>query len=469
MRHLTALAVLLGSLPVACGSEGPSDLDPSGVGTSQSDIIGGTLDAMDRSVLELFYATSYPLSACGGNATCLQGCTDLMTGQACTSGANCTCGSGATCTGELIGPHTVVTAGHCTDLSAGGEVSGPGRPALTICSSAADVMAVAEGNPTSDGCNLVIFVLFNNACTTNDTMDSCESGLINAGSYVVADSVTNPGYNGSINEPYTATNNDNDIGLVHLASSTLKNGQAEPGILTFNRASLGAACTDLGSLRFVGYGVTDPSEGMNAISGVKYDVSHDVRVKDTWHNEEDGAQASALSTCGPGSGDEPTCSGDSGGPSFNSAGVIIGVTSLGDPACTMYGQDTRIDAYANWIDGKMASWGDPMNGGGPSTPADASADAKSGNAQASDAGKSGGDSSASGNAGAASEDADTGHNSAADDASGSSGAGVSSGKKGGGGGCAVSATGSGNAGPGTALLSLMFAASFLSRRRKDVP
>ena len=471
MRHLAVLAVLLGVTPVACGSSGPADADPSGVGTSQSDIIGGSLDAMDRSVLELFYATSYPLSACDGNSTCLQGCFDSTSGQACTSGANCICGSGATCTGELIGPHTVVTAGHCTDLTAGGEVSGPGRPALTICSSSADVMAIVEGNTTSDGCNLAIFVLFNNACTTNDTMNTCESGLINAGNYISADSATNPGYEGSVNPPYTATNNNNDIGLLHLASSTLKNGQAEPGILTFNRADLGAACTDLGNLKFVGYGITDPAQGMNAISGVKYDVTHDVRVKDTWHDEEDGAQASPLSTCGAGSGQEPTCSGDSGGPSFNSAGVIIGVTSLGDTGCSEYGQDTRIDAYASWIDGKIASWGDPKNG--PSTPADASADAKSccGVTPGSDAGnRSGVDSSMPGAGGGTAEDAETGRDSpGTDDANASAGAGGSGGKNGGGGGCGVAAMGSLNTERDTTIMSLMFVASLLARRQRRAP
>jgi len=466
MRSLALLA----ALAVACGSAGPSDLDNSGVGTTESPIIGGTLDATDSSVLEIFYISTYPLSACNGNASCLKGCFVPSTGQACSSGSSCVCGLGATCTGELIGPHTVVTAGHCTDLTAGGEVAGPGGPALTICSSTSDVMAVASGQPTS-ACNLDVFVLFDNKCTTNDIMSTCEQGLVTAGSYIVADKVINPGYDGSVQPPYTATSNNNDIGLVHLGSSRLENGQAEPGILTFNRAALGAACSDLGSLRFVGYGVTTASAGSSAISGVKYSVTHDVRVKDTWHNEEDGAQADPQATCGPGSGEEPTCSGDSGGPSFDSAGVIVGITSLGDTACMSYGQDTRIDAYADWIDGVMAGWGDPKNGS-PATPDAGSADGACGSCRATTGTDSGGGSLADssvrtgdgGNgAGGGSGDGAADASSGAADATGSSG-----GRSGGSGGCAVGAAGSGGTEQGLTMMSVTFAVCFLARRRRPV-
>jgi hypothetical protein len=472
-----AALVLPALLPLACSSGATSDLDTSGIGTTRSDIIGGTLDAADKSVLEILYAASYPLSACNGDSTCLQGCLDATTGMPCTSGATCSCGSSATCTGSLIGPHTVVTAGHCTDFSAGGELTGAGRPALTLCSSASDVMAITAGQPTKSGCNLAIFVLFNNACTTNDAADSCETGLIGAGNYVIADSVTNPGYDGAVVPPYTSTNNDDDIGLIHLQSSTLHNGRAEPGILTFNRTGLGASCSDLGNLRFVGYGVTDPTQGASAIAGVKYAVSRDARVKDSWHNEEDGMQTSPLSTCGPGSGQEPTCSGDSGGPSFNSGGVIVGVTSLGDPACIAYGQDTRIDAYASWIDGKMAGWGDPKNG--TSAALDAGAD---GNQCAADCGVMTGPdasrmsatdsavSTAEGGEGGTAQDAGNPRSmTGTDDAGGPPSSGDSGGSGGTGGhsgcsGCTVGATGPDGTGRATVLLSSTFAVSFLARR-----
>jgi MYXO-CTERM domain-containing protein len=37
------------------------------------------------------------------------------------------------------------------------------------------------------------------------------------------------------------------------------------------------------------------------------------------------------------------------------------VTSEGDQSCTSYGQDTRVDAHASWIDATMKGWGDPLN------------------------------------------------------------------------------------------------------------
>lgn len=43
-----------------------------------------------------------------------------------------------------------------------------------------------------------------------------------------------------------------------------------------------------------------------------------------------------------------TCRGDSGGPAFLTLGdeeLLIGVTSSGDPACSQYATDTRVDAY----------------------------------------------------------------------------------------------------------------------------
>ncbi len=355
---MRVFALLAGLCAASCAAGSPG----GPTGEEGAPIIDGTLDAHDPAVLELFYVTTFPVAVCNGNQTCLQSCGTTTNGDACTSGADCVCGSADTCSGELIGPRTVVTAGHCTDLTAGGEISGAGGPALTLCQSVADAQAVVDGEATSDGCNLAAFVLFNNTCTTTDQDESCEAGLVEAGNYILGVDAVNPGYDGNVYPPYTATNNDNDIGLVHLAATTLQNGGAEPPLLTFNRRALGAACTDLGSLRFVGYGITDPSQGSAALSGIKYSVQHDVKVKDTWHDEEDGPTASSLSTCGASTGDEPTCSGDSGGPSFDSEGVIVGITSLGDPSCVSYGEDVRIDAYQDWIDTTMTAWGNPLNG-----------------------------------------------------------------------------------------------------------
>lgn len=58
-------------------------------------------------------------------------------------------------------------------------------------------------------------------------------------------------------------------------------------------------------------------------------------------------------------GPSQTCNGDSGGPAFakvNGKEVLVGVTSAGDADCKDYGRDMRIDAYAEFVDGKMKAY-----------------------------------------------------------------------------------------------------------------
>jgi uncharacterized protein (TIGR03382 family) len=266
-------------------------------------------------------------------------------------------------------------------LTAGGELSGfdpvshTPNPALTVCTNETDALSMlTSGRPASGSCNLGILVIFNSNstnCTSNPNF-GCESNRVNAGDYIVADRAVNPGYTSN-----QAVAQDKDIGLLHLVSDHLSNGSVEPSLLTFNRAGLGASCGSLGNLRFVGYGITTPvtydTQGNptnSPESGVKYNVSHQVKVKDPWHTEEDGPNATAWgATCGNGTGSEPTCEGDSGGPAFNANGEIVAVTSLGDQNCSDYGQDTRVDFYASWIDSTMtaSNWGDPVNGSGTSS------------------------------------------------------------------------------------------------------
>jgi hypothetical protein len=361
MRDILVFAPLV-ALSIACGPDPSRGDGPWGIGTTKSAIIGGTPDSDDPSVIELLYTVGLPPSACNAGSACSQTCADAA-GQPCTSGPTCLCGVSGKCTGELVGPQSVVTAGHCTDLTAGGTLSGAGGPALTLCTSPADVMALGSGTPPASGCNLDLFVLFNNMCTSTDTMSSCEKALIQYGDYIIGDKLVNPGYNATASQfPDSSADTDNDIGLVHLTSTKLANGRAEPSLLVFNRTDLGPQCTDLGDLKYVGYGIIDPSQGSNALSGRKYTVTHDAKVKDAWHIEADGTQPDPLQNCGVGTAQEPICLGDSGGPSFDSAGHIVGISSLGDTNCATIGVSTRIDAYAAWIDTTMAGWGDPKNG-----------------------------------------------------------------------------------------------------------
>lgn len=47
------------------------------------------------------------------------------------------------------------------------------------------------------------------------------------------------------------------------------------------------------------------------------------------------------------------CGGDSGGPSFDGAGVVVGLTSFGDPNCTEFGADTRVSRELDFIDAAL--------------------------------------------------------------------------------------------------------------------
>ena len=247
------LGILCLPFLVACGAQQSASVaykPRAPLSTAHQGIINGTVDgSSDPSVIELMYIES--------------------------NGA-------ATCTGELVGPHSVMTAGHCTDLTAGGELSGQGGPALNLCTTSTQINSMLQ-NGSASGCNLLVLALFNNTCTTNSVNETCETNLINAGNYIVVDQLVNPGYNSN------SSGNDNDIGLAHLNSTTLQSGHAVPGpILTFNRASLGSTCTDLGSLTFMGFGIGHRSQGNGQVTGMRYKTTHDIKVHDQWHTEEDG-------------------------------------------------------------------------------------------------------------------------------------------------------------------------------------
>ncbi len=348
--------VLLTGVLLLAGGYTPRFIVPKLPHVTYKRIVGGTYDPGDPAVIELFGISGYDPSECNGDRTCLQGC-ENASGQSCSSGTGCVCGAGFTCTSELIGPHTLLTAGHCTDLTPGGEISGTGGPAMVVCTDINDANNVLGGTPTST-CNLVMFAIFNNTCETNDENSDCEFGLINGvdggpgGNFILIDQMVNPGYDPNVNPP----GNDNDVGLCHLSQTTLENGGAEPALLEFNRTDEGNACSSLGSLKFVGYGITS---GSGQIAGVKMTVNHTADVLDDYHNFE-GADPYGSCTAGNA---EPTCSGDSGGPSLNSAGQIMGTVSLGDGSCTSWGQDCRADAQATFYDCQMQCWTDPINGG----------------------------------------------------------------------------------------------------------
>jgi V8-like Glu-specific endopeptidase len=101
---------------------------------------------------------------------------------------------------------------------------------------------------------------------------------------------------------------------------------------------------DTTNLLFIGYGYSDALTGAVAPpNGTKRSVSMPVAdySRKTFKNQTIG---------------QNTCAGDSGGPALmttSPAPVIIGVVSTGDTTCVHYGINTRLDAYASWLSGRI--------------------------------------------------------------------------------------------------------------------
>ena len=108
--------------------------------------------------------------------------------------------------------------------------------------------------------------------------------------------------------------------------------------LVFNRAAMDTGF-DGNSVRFVGYGLDNGTAQTGA--GIK-------RTTTTMLTDHTPLILHFSD------GTHETCNGDSGGPAFMTVGgkeVIVGLTSYGDVNCNMGGYDTRVDAYAAFIDG----------------------------------------------------------------------------------------------------------------------
>ncbi len=127
---------------------------------------------------------------------------------------------------------------------------------------------------------------------------------------------------------YDSYSLENDIGYVTLA----QDAPVQPmGIVSKMDSSWVGR-----NLVFVGYGNTN---GNGTGSGTKRSVTMPISQ----------VYATRFRYQTP---SKNTCHGDSGGPAFAQVGgtyLVAGVTSYGDPYCTQYGVDTRVDAYASFL------------------------------------------------------------------------------------------------------------------------
>ncbi|HEX6837310.1 MAG TPA: trypsin-like serine protease [Polyangia bacterium] len=225
--------------------------------------------------------------------------------------------SGSLCTGEVISPHVVLTAAHCmapSTVGAGAQ--------FTVFTG---TMLPAMGSPPKE-----------------QLLDVTESHY-----------VPTFGYN-----PMTGGDQD-DVGVLILAQPTT----IAP--LPFNHFNLTASANGA-DVRIVGYGLTVGTDTQGTTAGTK----HQAPTKLFDYQPTTLTLYDAMHS---------NCEGDSGGPALvmlDGKERIAGITQVGYVKCPveMASTDTRVDAYASFIDGYVNRLDPPAvaAGGACTTDADCS-------------------------------------------------------------------------------------------------
>jgi len=158
---------------------------------------------------------------------------------------------------------------------------------------------------------------------------------------------------------YAGEGGSNDIAVVRLASAP----PVTPSAIATTDPAVGTQIT------LVGFGVT--SCVVNSYGQLS--CTNDSGVKRIATNKIAARNTVEFSFNGTGGGMGSTCKGDSGGPAFatlNGQEVVVGVTSRGAMPCGQQAIDTRVDAYATWVE--QTAGGDVSKGGTapPPPPAD---------------------------------------------------------------------------------------------------
>jgi secreted trypsin-like serine protease len=205
------------------------------------------------------------------------------------------------CSGALVSPHVVLTAAHCVDPATVGA-----------------------------GASFIVF----DGTTANASSPPSQIHAVQATAF---DPQFNP-------DKDVFPTNGHDIGVV-----ILKTPLGTPP-LRYNHAPVAPGLIGQ-SARLVGYGVTSASDSTAMTAGTRRQAPTRLSgVNNVLLGFEDGTHN--------------ICEGDSGGPAFMTvAGVetIVGVTAFGDANCstTEPGSDTRVDVWANFVDGYVMQYDPP--------------------------------------------------------------------------------------------------------------
>lgn len=175
-----------------------------------------------------------------------------------------------------------------------------------------------------------------------------------------------------------------DIALLVLRGSGVPTGAAQP-----IEPALGAEVAPETVFAAIGYGLQDPDDARGETAGQRMGVD-DAKVFCTGL-----ACQSELITAGEWIADSPVCSGDSGGPALDPTGRVMGVTSRGDPDCTV-GIYTSVYAWRDFIaEGALAAakaggYTPPLWAGAAAAGAEPSSGGGGGNASSSAGGSTAG-------------------------------------------------------------------------------